>query len=229
VATTIATLANNVQSRLEEPIGAGQWWSRQYELYSAIVESMNDLMLLVGRPTQTVNFPFNLIPNQVWQAIPKGLFLITDIQGAGAPLYKVNLYDMDYLQSSWGSDWEQDVGDVAKRWGPVGFNLFFVHPAVSTGQTVNINAITYPTTDVWPYTGTETVPFEDNYFQILEEYAAFYGRIKELGGEFQTGMKLFDQYLAGAKRMSQIQDRRDPLIFSSGYGSAQKTNPTTMR
>jgi hypothetical protein len=73
------------------------------------------------------------------------------------------------------------------------------------------------------------VVFEDNFFQLIEEYAAFYCRIKELGGEFQEGMKLFDQYLQGAKRMSAIQDLRDPLLFTSGMGATNNINPTTKR
>jgi hypothetical protein len=231
MSTTIATLANNVQSRIEEnPVGGpGAWWSRQFELYTALIEACNDLMLLIGRPTQIVNFPLTLVPNQVWQVVPKGWLLVTDIQGAGAPLYKVNLWDMDYLQSSWGSDWTQDVDDAAKRWCPIGFNMFAVHPACSTPQTVNVAAIQYPTTDVWPYDGTGTVPFEDNYFEALEIYAAAYCRLKELGGEAQIGFQLLDQYMGIAKRMTQIQDRRDPLLFTMSYGAAGKTNPTTMR
>ena len=230
MATPISTLAATCQSRLEEvPGSAGSWWSAQYEIYSAIMEAQNDLLLLVGRPTQIVNIPFTLTANSVWQAVPKGYLAITDIQGAGSPLYKVNLWDLDFLCTSWQSDWTQDVDDVAVRWAPIGFNLFVVHPAVSTPQTVNITAIAYPTSDVWPYTGSESVVFEDNFFQLIEEYAAFYCRIKELGGEFQEGMKLFDQYLQGAKRMSAIQDLRDPLLFTSGYGAGQNVNPTTKR
>lgn len=230
MATTIATLGNIVQERLEEiPGGPGQWWSQQYEIFSALMEAQNDLLLLVGRPTQTVNVPFNVVPNSCWQVVPQGLLLITDIQGFSSPLYKINLWDLDYLQTSWGSDWQQDVDDAAVRWAPVGFNMFVIHPAVDTAQTVNLTAIQYPTTDIWPYTGAELVQFEDNYFQLIEEYAAFYCRIKEMGGEFQVGLKLFDQYLSGAKRMTQIQDLRDPLLFSSGYGATQNANPTTMR
>lgn len=230
MSTTIALLAANVQSRLEEvPNSAGAWWSAQFEIFSALEEAQNDLLLLVGRPTQVVNIPFALTPNTPWQVVTKGLFLITDIQGFNSPLYKINLWDLDYLQTAWGSDWQQDVGPVSYRWAPIGFNMFVVHPSVDTAQTVNITAIQYPTTDVWPYTGTETIQFEDNYFELLEEYAAFYCRIKELGGEFQEGMKLFDQYMQGAKRMTQIQDLRDSLLFSSGYGAAQNVNPTTMR
>jgi hypothetical protein len=131
--------------------------------------------------------------------------------------------------TSWGPDWAQDVDNAAYRWAPIGFNMFAVHPAVATAQTVNITAIQYPTTDVWPYTGAETVQFEDNYFQLIEEYAAFYCRIKEMGGEFQEGMKLFEQYMLGAKRMTQIQDKRDPLLFTSGFGGTQNVNPGTRR
>lgn len=589
MSTTIATLANVVQERLEEtPGSAGAWWSAQFEIYSALMEAQNDLLLLIGRPTQYVNIPFTVTPNSVWQTVPKGLMLITDIQGFAAPLYKINLWDLDYLQTSWGcyddqtevltdqgwrrfeeldgtetiatlkdgveleyqkptayqtynyngillsyqsnsvdilvtpnhrlyfrpmdqdgwrlseagktkirhfhmkknaawigrerefieiagkivpmdlwleflgyyisegsthhsvydrperkrtqkykslrtgkvrtsvytikatrqpchrvsvsqseksdayrrieaclkslpfgffrsgkewrvenrslydelvglgrahekhipeyvmglsprqltiiyrammagdgteqrfsaayytssprladqfqelllkigmagdihvtnrigrnngcggttrfleyivgvrrkhltprkgdggwkptkipytgrvfcvtvpnhviyvrrngkavwcgnSDWTQDVDVAAYRWAPISLNMFVIHPAVSTAQTVNLTAIQYPTSDVWPYTGSETVQFEDNYFQLLEEYAAFYCRIKELGGEFQEGMKLFDQYMQGARRMTQIQDLRDPLLFTSGYGAAQNANPTTRR
>ena len=230
MATAISTLADNAQSRVEEVAGStGAWWSRQFESYTGLIEACNDLMLLIGRPTQIVSTEFTLTPNTVWQTVPKGYFAITDIQGAAGNLYKMNLYDLDYLQSSWGSDWQQDVDTTAKRWAPIGLNMFVVHPAVSTAQIVTLNAIQYPTTDTWPYTGNETVPLEDNYFQHLEEYAAFYLRIKELGAEFQEGLRLFQAYMNGAKRMTQIQDRRDPLIFTSGFGAGQAVNPTTMR
>jgi hypothetical protein len=228
--TTIATLANNVQSRLEEvPGSSGAWWSARFEIYSSLIEAQNDLLLLVGRPTQIVNIPFNLVPNSVWQTVPKGILAITDIQGFSSPLYKINLINLDYLQVNWGSDWTQDVDNACYRWCPIGFNMFAIHPAVAEPQSVNITAIQYPTSDVWPYTGSESVVFEDNFFQLIEEYAAFYCRIKELGGEFAEGMKLFEQYLQGAKRMSAIQDLRDPLLFSGGYGGIQSVNPTTKR
>jgi len=228
--TPISTLANVVQQRLEEvPGSAGAWWSRQFEVYTALVEAQNDLLLLVGRPTQIVNIPLTLTANTVWQAVPKGYFAITDIQGSGSPLYKVNLWDLDYLCTSWGPNWTQDVDVVAQRWAPIGMNLFVVHPAPAYPQTVNVTAIQYPATDVWPYTGAETVVFSDEFFVALELYAAHYATIKELGGEFQNGLKLLDQYMQIAKRMSSIQDLRDPLIFTSGYGSSQRVSPTTMR
>lgn len=225
---TIATLAPFVQNRIEE-LPEGGFWSEQFEVFTAIAEAQNDLLLLVGRPTQVVNFPFTLTPNAVWQAVPKGLLAITDVQGAGSPLYKINLYDLDYLQSSWAPDWTQDVDVAAVRWAPIGFNLFVVHPAVATAQTVNITAIQYPQTDVWPYTGAEGIVFSDEFFVALELYAAAYCRVKEFGGEANIGGKLLDQYFQLARRMTAIQDRRDPLLFTTNFGASQTTNPTTKR
>lgn len=228
--TSISTLAANVQSRLEEvPGSAGAWWSLQYEIYSGIVEAMNDLLLLVGRPTQVVNLPFTLTPNTPWQTVPKGILLITDIQGFASPLYKVNLYDLDFLMTSWGPDWQQDVGPVSYRWAPVGFGMFVVHPAPAAPQTVNITAIQYPTTDVWPYTGSETVCFQDEFFVALELYASAYSRVKEMGGEHAEGVKLLEQYFQIAKRLSTIEDKRDPLLFTMGFGASNNISPTTMR
>ena len=227
--TPISTLADHTQQRLEEPVGAGAWWSRQFEVYSAIMEAQSDLLLLVGRPTQVVNVPFTLAPNTVWQAIPKGYLAITDIQGAGSPLYKINLYDLDFLQTSWGSNWQQDTDAVAQRWAPIGFNMFVVHPAPAYPQTVNVTAIQYPATDTWPYSGSEAVQFSDEFFVALELYATHYATIKELGAEFQNGLRLFDQYMQLAKRMTGLQDLRDPLIFTSGFGASSNTNPTTKR
>lgn len=230
MATAISTLADNVQSRVEEVSGSsGAWWSRQFECYTALVEAMNDLMLLIGRPTQIISTEFTLTPNTVWQTVPKGYFAITDIQGATGDLYKINLYDLDYLQTAWGANWTQDVASVAHEWAPIGLNMFAVHPACSTAQNVYLTAIQYPTTDTWPYTGNETVPFHEEFLVALEEYAASYLRVKELGNELQEGLRLFQSYLNFAKRLTQLEDRRDPLIFTTSFGAGQAVNPTTMR
>lgn len=225
---TINTLVPYLQARLEETSDTGTWWSVAYELRTALAEAENDLMLLIGRPTQVFNLPFTLTANTCFQTVPKGVWAITDIQGSNA-LYKVNLFDLDYTQSSWGSDWQQDVDVACARWAPLGFNMFAVHPAPSAPVNVNITAIQYPVKSAWPYDGTQTVPFEDNYFELLEEYAAFYCRIKEMGNEFQEGMKLFQQYMQGARRMTQIQDRRDPLLFSGAFGAVENVNPISKR
>lgn len=228
--TPISTLSTQVQNRLEEVSGNEGFWSAQYEIYTALIESLNDLMLLVGRPTQTVNVAYTLTPNTVWQPMPAGIFLIVDVWGAGGQIRKVDLNSMDYVMASWGPDWQNDTYLYGpSRWFPVGLTQFAVHPAPTTAQVVTLDAIAYPTTDPWPYTGTEGVPFEDQYWVALEEYAAHYCRLKEGSAEFQESLALYNNYLQLAARMSAIQDKRDPQIFSPVLGGIAGLNGIVRR
>ena len=215
--TPISTLAYRVEDRIEETEGSPVFWSKQFEVYSALAEACNDLMLLVGRPTQTVQQAFTLVPNTCWQTIPQGVFVITDIFGAFGRLRKVDLHGMDYTQSSWSGAWENDTDPVngPRRWFPLGLNMFGIHPAATDAIQLTITGIAYPFTSTWPYQGTETAPFSDEFFVALEEYASAYLRLKEGGKEFEESMSLYGSYLKLAQRMSAIQDRRDPQLFAS--------------
>jgi hypothetical protein len=226
--TPISALSPQVLARIEE-LGPPVFWNQTTEIYSAIIEAMSDLLILVGRPNFTINQLFTLVPNTVWQSVPKGKLLITDIQGQSSPLWRVSLFDMDYVQTSWGPDWESDTANLPTRWGPVGFSTFFVHPAPTTAIQVTITSIAYPTTDLWPYTGTETVPFHDEFFEAIEQYAAHYLRIKEFGLEFQESLELYKAYLSLAERMTQIESRKDPLVFSKTFGGPTGLNPIRKR
>lgn len=228
--TMMSMLAGNVQDRLEEPRGAGIFWNLTTEIYTGLVEAMNDMMVLVGRPTQSVGITFNLAPNTVWQQVPKGIFLISDIYGATKPLRKVSVFSMDYVQASWGAEWECDTSAAGPvRWGPVGMTQFFVHPAPSVPMSVTMNAIAYPVAERWPYNGTEIVPFQHEFHEALEMYCAHYARIKEMGAEFQTSMVLYQNYLSLCERMSMIQDRQDSLVFSRSLGAVAGVNPIVRR
>jgi len=224
MAVPISNLVPQVQSRLEEfagPTGDGEFWSIQWELRTALIEAMNDLLLLIGRPTQTVNLPFNLTPNTVWQTVPKGLLLITDIWGWGSRLRKCDLHSLDYVMANWTPEWENDTDPAGPtKWAPLGFNMFLVHPATSVPQTVTLTAIAYPVTDTYPYTGAETIPYHDECLAALEAYAAHYCRLKESGSEAQQSLQLYRDYLAVAERLTQIESRRDPVIFSKSFGAA---------
>jgi hypothetical protein len=228
--TPISTLGVQVQNRLEESTGApGIFWNLSTELYSGIIEGINDLLILVGRPSFSVNQPFTLTAGTVWQTLPKSQLLITDIQGATSPLWRVSLFDMDYVQASWNGAWESDTAAAPLRWGPVGFGSFFVHPAPTTAVVVNITSIPYPTTDNWPYLGSETVVFRDEYFQYLEMYAAHVARIKEGGLEWKESMELYQQYLEGAKRLTQIESKKDPVLFNFSLGGIAGLRPIQKR
>jgi len=224
----ISTLALRTLDRLEE-VNPPVFWNLTTEIYSGLVEAMNDLLILVGRPSFSVNQPLVLAANTVWQSIPKGQLLITDIQGPSSALWRVSLTDMDYTQASWLNDWENDTAAVPVRWGPVGFTKFFVHPAPTTAIQVTVTSIPYPTTDTWPYNGSELVPFHKEFFEALEMYAAHYAQIKETGAEFQASMELYHSYLMLAERMTTIESRKDPLIFSRSFGGPVGVNPLKKR
>lgn len=226
--TPISTLAQNVLDRLEDPDGV--FWLTQFEVYTKVVEALNDLTLLVGRPVIGVQTPFNLQPNSVWQSLPKGILCFTDIYGPQSLLRKLDLFSYDYVQFNSGSDWENDSSQYGPNtWAPLGVSMFIVHPAPSTPQTVTVNAIQYPAPVPWPYAGTITVPFHNEFFAAIESYAAHVLRFKELGTDFTASMALYADYLAQAQRMSVIEGRKDPLLFSLSLGAPFGTNAIQKR
>jgi len=223
---TISTLVPYVASRVDEPSGPVFWSAN--ELTSAISEAMCDLMLLVARPDLIVSVPFTVQPNTPYQQTPEGIFAITNIQGSVSEVWKVTLQDLDGAQVA-GPDWEQDIGPSITTWAPLGFTKFIVHPSVAQAQTVLLTGIASPVTDVWPYNGTEAVPFADQFFQAIEKYAASYLQFKVGGQDFKASMADYESYLADAKRMTALENRRDPFIFSGSIGSQIVANPTKIR
>jgi len=219
---TVQQSAYLVEDRVEEVRGAPVFWSESFEIFTAINEALCEATLLVGRPTQTVTQVMSIAPNTPWQTMPTGVLAITDIQGPASQVWKWTLRDMDFLQSGNGSDWENDVtpGQTIMRWGPLGFTKFFVWPCVPQAQNVTITGIQSPIQTAWPFLGTQTINLHDEFVQAVEKYAAHYLRFKESGIEFQTAISLYDGFLADMKRMTAIEDRRDPYIFTRGVGAA---------
>lgn len=224
---TIAALAPQTLSRLEDP--AGIFWGQSNEIYSAIIEACNDLLLLIGRPTQVVQQVITIQPNQWFQTKPNSIWVITDIYGGGGRTKKLGLFDLDFALVSWDSGWEQDVGPEIDQWAPLGMNAFAVHPCITDAQQVLVTGIAPATTGTWPYAGATTVPFPPELESAIEMYAAHYCRFKEGGAEFQASLALYQEYLEIAKRFTQIEDRRDPLIFTNSMGGQTGVAKTTAR
>jgi hypothetical protein len=214
--STLADLAPQVQARLQDPNGV--FWSLSYETYAGLSEAVSELLLILGRPTATVASAVTLAANTVWQPMPTGLLAISNITSAGVPLRKTTLHALDYTQASWSSAWESDRAALPARWAALGLNYFVVHPAPVQPITVTVAGIAYPFTDTWPPASTDTTPFHKEFDQALELYAASYGRIKEIGQDFQEGLAQYQAFLEIGQRMSQIEDRRDSLVWTRGLG-----------
>lgn len=215
--STIASLAPAVGDRLQDPTFT--FWLENFEVYAGIAEAMSELLLLVGRPTNYFNQLVTIEPNTCFQEMPSGLLCITNINLNGSFLKKTSLHSLDYTQSSWSSAWQSDRAASPARWAPLGLNLFIVHPAPLYPITAQVTGVQVPLSDTWPPSGNETSPFEKNLDQALELFAASYCTVKETGNEFVEGQKLYQQFLSIAKRYTQIQDRRDDLIFSQSFGT----------
>jgi hypothetical protein len=226
--STLSTLYPYILSRCDETVESGPVFWTQNEIYSAAMEAMCDLLLLVGRPDMIVSVPFEVQPNTPFQDVPKGVFAVTGLQGPVSEVWKVTLQDLDGAQVA-GPDWEQDIGDSITSWAPLGFTKFIVHPSVAQAQTVLLTGIASPVTGIWPYNGSESVPFHSEFFQAIEKYAAHYLQFKAGGGDFKASMADYESYMADAKRMTALEDRRDPFIFSGSIGSQIVANPTKTR
>lgn len=220
---TVDQSAQIVMERLEELNSAAPiFWGLSLEGYTAIVEALCEATLLVGRPTQIVNVPYSITPNQWWQPIPTSILAITDIQGPGSQIWKWTLRDMDYVQAGSGSDWQNDItsGQTFSRWFSLGFTMFGIWPSVPHAQTVTLTGIANPVASTWPYNGSQTINIHDEFFQAIEKYAAHYCRLKESGDEFKASMELYQGFMDDMQRMTAIENRRDPYIFTRGVGAA---------
>lgn len=213
---SVATLGANVAARLQDPTAI--FWNLQNEIYGGIEEALNDLMLLVGRPTIQYETLVTLTPNTVWQPMPANMLAITNIR-ANTNLWKTSLHAMDYVQANWGSSWEEDRATVPQRFFPLGLTYFGVHPAPLAEVQVVVAGVSNPFTTPWPPTGAELSPFHDEFNQALELYATAYCRLKEIGDDALEGNALMAQYMQIAQRLTSIEDRYDSVIFSQALGT----------
>lgn len=225
--STIAQLAPQVSERLQDPTNI--FWNLNFEIYGGLAEAVSELLLIIGRPTMIFNQPITLTVNTCFQQMPAGLLCITDIRSQISRLQKTTLRSLDYLCASWTSSWESDRGPMPLRWASLGLSQFIVHPAPLQPVVVNITGIAYPFDDVWPPSGAETSPFEKNLNQALEMYAAHYARVKEIGQDFQEGLALYQSFLEIAQRYSQIQDRRDSLVWTRSLGAPTSPSQVSHR
>jgi hypothetical protein len=226
--TTISVLAQNVLARVQDP--SAIFWDLHLEVYPALVEAINDLMLIIGRPTTIYQTTIQLNPLICWQPMPENMLALTNVRTNFANLWKTSLHSMDLTQASWTSSWETDVAPAPQRWFPVGFSYWGVHPAPEQTMTVIVTGVGYPVPNaVFPPTGNETSPFSDEFFQALELYAAAYLRIKDGGDDMLEGQELYQQYLQIAQRLSKLEDRKDSLVYSAAFGVRNALSKVTLR
>jgi len=221
--TTIGTLANHTLQRLQEDPNAPVFWTEQ-EVYDAIAEAMNEASLITGVVEVAQTTPVTLPTGTNFVAMPANAVCLLRVLGPNM-IRKTEMFTLDQINRSW----ENDTGTQISAWFPVGVTQFGIYPQLSVEQQVLITYLGYPVTVAPPYTGTETVPFQEEFVDALEQYAAHVLRLKEAGNDFFLSQTQYQQYLGTMKALSTFQARHDSIVFTRSVGAPVRIQKIEVR
>lgn len=222
--TTTNTLALTVQQRLEEPAGPGIFWSYENEILPAVVEAMNEASLLTGVVQTVQTAPITVPINTNFLTLPKNAIALIRVL-APAYLRKTSIFALDNLNRSW----EADKGTLLQAWFPMGVTKWGVYPQLTAEQQVMVTYLAYPVPAGPPYTGNETIPFQTEFHESLEQYAAHVLRLKEAGQDFEGSQGIYQDFLATMKTLDAFETRHDSLVFTKAVGASVRINPVEVR
>lgn len=186
---------------------------------------MNEAALITGEPevAQTTTL-FTLAANTTLFTVPPAFIALLRIQTPNW-LPKTSLWDLDRQTPGW----ESDYGPVPDSWFPYGLTQFGIHPQLSQSVQVFLTGILLPVSSARPYTGAEVVPYQEEYFDGLEDYAAHICALKEGGEEFKSSAKLYDRFLATMTELSNFSYRKGSLRFTRTVGAPSAVTPVEQK
>lgn len=221
---TISDLELRVQSRLEEATDdTGVFWDMQNEIRTAIVEAMNLATIVTGDPQVRASTTYDVAASTVFTplAMPSDALALLRVEGPGGlPMHKAWIWDLDRHLPGW----EVATGDTPQFWFPFGLSQFGIYPCLTAPAKVVLSYVQMPVTTPPPYSGSETVPFQAEYFTGLEDYAEVVARFKEANPEFQQSFPVLNRSLAYLERMSSFAYRKGSLRFTRAGGSSSALN-----
>jgi hypothetical protein len=229
--STLAESAVQVFQRLEEDPAAPVFWT-QYEVYNALVEAMNEAALLTGVVQVAQSAPLVLPINTNYVAMPAGAVAMLRITGPSA-VQKTEIFTLDQMMPGWelagGADADPPIQQI-QYWFPVGLDMFGIYPQLTAEQKVLITYLAYPVAESpSAYTGNETVPFQQEFQDGLESYAAHILRLKESGQEFQASQIVYQEFLDTMRALNVFQARHDSLVFTRAVGAPVRVVPVAVR
>lgn len=218
--TTIADIETLVSARLEEPTdGIGIFWSVQNEVRPAIVEAMNEATLITGEPQVRAKVPFTIPASTVFTplSLPSDALALLRVEGANSlPAKKCWMWDLDKQFPGW----ETMVGDKPRFWFPYGLTKVGFFPCLTADVQVVLNYVQIPVNTAPTYTGAEVIPFQSEYIEGFEEYAAHILRLKEGDPDFGQSMPEYQKFLAAMEELSSFAYRKNSLRFTRTGGSS---------
>jgi hypothetical protein len=220
---TLSDIALRVQNKLEEPAGGnppvtGNFWDYQREVFPAVVEASNEANLIAGTVIAAYQ-AYIIPPNTTYLSMPKNALALMRVVGLNR-VKKYDVFQLDNLRRGW----ENETGEVIEGWFSMGFTQWGVFPRLTVEQRVVLTYIAYPVAEARPYSGNEVLPFQDEYYQSIENYAAHILRMKEAGQEFEISQQMYQEFLSSMQSLSRLQARRDNLVFAKTMGATLRTN-----
>lgn len=224
----ISTIAQAVQFRLEEtPDDIGMFWQVAPELRPLIVEAMNIATLITGEPQFRASSVFTIPASTSFTpiALPAGALALLRMDSSGTTIDKTYVQDLD----NFSPGWEVVTGPVPQYWMPFGLGQFGVSPCLTAPAQVILSYVQFPVLTPRPYTGSEPIPFQQEYWDGLSDWAAGIARFKEGGQEFQEATAVLNRALGQFEQLSEFAYRRNSLRFSRGLGSTANIVETRVR
>ena len=227
--TTTASIQSRVQDRLEENPAA--FWNVTAEILPYVVEGMNAACLITGDPQIRANVIYNIPANAnpvgfVPLSMPADALALLRVDGGGGvTIDKVFVWDLDRHFPGW----ETVAGTQIQYWFPFGLTGWGVYPVPSAGQQVILSYIQFPVSTARPYTGAEVIPFQDEYDQAFEDYAAAIARLKEGGAEFDQATILMQRFLTQMEALSNFAYRKGSLRFTASAGAQSRVSQVAVR
>lgn len=220
---TLSQLAQAVCNRIEEtdpPV----FWNLQGEIYQFLVEAMNEAALITGEPQMQQVSDFTLAAGTSIFSTPATYIALLRIQAPNWVM-KTSLWDLDRNLPGW----ESDYGPTPKYWYPIGLNQFGVYPLLLNPVNVTLTGVQLPINTGVPYTGNEVVPFQTEYLDGFEDYAAHVCGLKEGGQDFKSSAKVYDRFIQTMMEMSNFAYRKGSLRFTRTVGPTAQVTPVEKR
>lgn len=234
---TLIDLLPDILSRVEEnlpdgnPAGAPAgpiFWNLRGEVYVQMVDAMFEAALATGTvqassvlvtlAAETTYFP---LQNAVDIGVPRGVVVALRLR---AP-YAIKKTTLNALDDNYPA-WQQAVpGSQILAWFPLGISYFGIYPQLAEEAQVTMDFIVSPVNQPRPYDGTQQVPLQQEFGDLLTQYAAGMLRSKEGGAEAEEADVVTNAYMSRMKALSLFQTRIDSLDYSLAFGGQSRPNP----
>ena len=220
---TLSQLLPDVLGRIEENVEDGPvFWNLSGEVYVAMVDAMYEAAMVTGVVQQSsvavtlaAEQTYFSIQNNVAIGIPKGVIAALRMR-APWQIRKTTLKGLDDYDPTWSI---QPPSSQITAWFPLGISAFGIYPQLAYESVVTMDFLYSPVNEYRPYTGNEPIPFQQEFTDLVSQYAAAMLRSKEGGAEAEEADVVFQDFMRNMKALSAFQTRVDSLVYSSSFGA----------